>query len=64
MIELLKTIALLCQFFPGGGNKADWVRLEQEKCQVRYLKCVDLKKNGTYGDRLKSCVVEKVSNKQ
>jgi hypothetical protein len=56
MLEIISTIALLCQINPG----ATWAEKAQLSCQKYYVRCVRDGKNGTTLDRrLEKCVLDR-----
>ena len=61
MIELIATIALLCQVDANSFTPRQVARYQLE-CQQEYLKCVKRKYSPLGGfspDRLNSCILEK-----
>jgi hypothetical protein len=54
-MEMLRTIALLCQL----NGQGDWAAtIEQLKCQQYYIKCLNTEINSNY-KTLSKCVLER-----
>ena len=62
MLELLSTIAILCQVQTGANIFYRVVERNQKDCQIEYIKCVGVNDLVTsYGSRLANCITEEQS---
>lgn len=59
MLELLSTIAILCQVQTGANLSYGIVENNQRRCQVEYIRCVGVNDMPTsYGGRLAKCIAK------
>jgi len=64
MLEMIRTIALLCQVTGTISNNYsktidyDEVNSLQKECHKQLIECINKKKHGTLGGTLQECILE------
>lgn len=57
MIEIIKTIAILCQISAGGSAVVP-IERAQVSCHKYYISCFN-KESGSDGERLRKCILKR-----
>lgn len=58
MLEVIKTVAMLCSIHNGSTN-TDYINLLQAKCQATLVECINKKTKEGSREQVSDCIIER-----